>query len=101
MYAHSFLVTSVRGRGELPTTGASSELGVIGFMKAALGTRFVPDFFRDDFLPAFLADDFFAVRFFPADFFLPELFFFVAIASPGERNGAANGVTPMRVWPAR
>jgi len=95
MYAHSFLVTSVRGRGELPTTGASCALGVIGFMNAALGTRFVPDFFF-----AFLAA-FFAGRFFPADFFLPELFFFVAIASPGDLIDAANGVTPMRVWPAR
>jgi hypothetical protein len=54
-------------------------------MNAALGTRFVPDFFFP-----FLAD-FFAVRFLPADFFLPELFFFVAIASPGDLNGAANG----------
>jgi hypothetical protein len=50
-------------------------------MNAALGTRlvFFPDFFAD----------FLAVRFFPADFFLEELFFFVAIASPGgfERGG--------------
>jgi hypothetical protein len=49
-------------------------------MNAALGTRFVPDFF---FL-AFFAEDFFAGRFFPADFFFEELFFFVAIASPGD-----------------
>jgi len=70
-------------------------------MNAALGTRLVPDFFRDDFLAGLLAEDFFAVRFFPADFFLPELFFFVAIASPGDLIDAANGVTPMRVWPAR
>jgi hypothetical protein len=60
-------------------------------MNAALGTRlvFFPDFFAD----------FLAVRFFPADFFLEELFFFVAIASPGDLNGAANEVTPVRVWP--
>ena len=67
-------------------------------MNAALGTRFVPDFF----FAAFLPEDFFAVRFFPPDdFFLAELFFFVAIASPGDLIDAANGVTPMRVWPAR
>jgi hypothetical protein len=50
-------------------------------MNAALGTRFVPDFFlavlRDAFLDAAL--------FVPADFFFAELFFFaVAIASPGD-----------------
>jgi hypothetical protein len=43
MYAHSLLVTSVRGRGFEPTTSASAGLGVIGFMKAALGLR--ADFF--------------------------------------------------------
>jgi hypothetical protein len=64
-------------------------------MNAALGTRLVPDFF----LPDFFADDFFAVRFLPADFFFPELFFFVAIASPGDLNGAENGATRIRVWP--
>jgi hypothetical protein len=49
-------------------------------MNAALGTRLVPDFF----FAGFLAEDFFAVRFFPPeDFFFAELFFFVAIASPG------------------
>src|SRR5579859_4316133 len=43
MYAQSFLVTSVRGIGLLPTTSASDALGVIGFMNAAFGLR--PDFF--------------------------------------------------------
>ena len=55
-------------------------------MNAALGTRFVPDFFFADFLP----EDFFAVRLLPPDdFFRADLFFFVAIASPGdfERGG--------------
>jgi len=36
-------VTSVRGIGLSPTTSDSAGLGVIGFMKAALG--FLPDFF--------------------------------------------------------
>jgi len=39
MYSHNFLVTSVRGIGLLPMTAASAALGVIGFMKAALGLR--------------------------------------------------------------
>src|SRR5260370_21319463 len=43
MYAHSFLVTSVRGIGFEPTTSESAALGCTGFMKAALG--FLPDFF--------------------------------------------------------
>src|SRR5215831_1839973 len=43
MYAQSFLVTSVRGIGLLPTTSASDALGVIGFMNAAFGLR--ADFF--------------------------------------------------------
>ena len=75
----------MRGSGADPTTIASCALGVIGFMKAALGVRFVADFF---FAGAFfLAGAFFAVVFFAADFeddFFAELFFFaVAIASPG------------------
>src|SRR6185369_2244494 len=43
MYAQSFLVTSVRGIGLLPTTSDRAALGVIGFMNAALG--FLADFF--------------------------------------------------------
>jgi hypothetical protein len=74
--------------GELPTTCESCALGCIGFMKAALGTRFDPDFFLPDFLP----EDFLAVLFLPPDFFLPELFFLVAIASPGDfERGACHG----------
>jgi hypothetical protein len=72
-------VTSVRGIGFDPTTAASWELGVIGFMNAALGVLF-PPFFAAFFVD-FFADDFFAA-FFPDDFF-PPLFFLVAIASPG------------------
>jgi len=60
-------------------------------MKAALGTRFVPVFFLAVFLLDLRALDLRAApRFFLAAFlpdereaFLPELFFFVAIASPG------------------
>src|SRR5438045_6628274 len=48
MYAHSRLVTSVRGTALSPTISLSAGLGCIGFMNAALG---------------FLADDFFfAIR---------------------------------------
>src|SRR5687767_7950739 len=81
IYAHSFLVTSVRGMGVEPTTVASCALGVIGFMNAAFGFRFDAVFFRADFFTArfraagrraaFLADFF-------ADLFA---FFLVAIAS--------------------
>src|SRR5262245_13356427 len=41
MYAHSFLVTSVRGIAFAPTTSASVPLGVTGLMKAAFGLRAV------------------------------------------------------------
>ena len=41
MYSHTFLVTSVRGTGLAPITAASSALGVMAFMKAALGVRFL------------------------------------------------------------
>src|SRR4249920_1695888 len=44
MYAHSFLVTSVRGIGFDPTTSASLSLGCTGFMNAAFGLRFVAFF---------------------------------------------------------
>ena len=40
MYCHSFLVTSVRGIGLLPTTRASLASGCTGFMNAALGFLF-------------------------------------------------------------
>src|SRR2546425_5967463 len=39
MYSQSFLVTCVRGIAFDPMTSASMSLGVIGFMKAALGFR--------------------------------------------------------------
>jgi hypothetical protein len=39
------LVTSVRGIALEPTTDASGPLGVIAFMKAAFGLRFLPAFF--------------------------------------------------------
>jgi hypothetical protein len=77
----------VRGIGELPTTEARSLLGCIGFMNAAFGVRFLPDdfrrlLFRPAFFVAFL-DDFLAEDFRDEDFFLPLLFFFAAILSPG------------------
>ncbi len=41
MYSHTFLVTSVRGIGVEPITAASVGEGVIAFMNAALGVRFL------------------------------------------------------------
>ena len=52
MYSHSFLVTSVRGRGLSPMMAANAALGFMAFMKAALGVRF--------FAGAFLAAAFLA-----------------------------------------
>ncbi|MGH7651724.1 MAG: hypothetical protein ACREMS_07760 [Gemmatimonadaceae bacterium] len=56
-------------------------------MNAAFGVRFLPEdfrrlLFRPPFLAAFL-DDFLAEDFRDEDFFLPLLFFFAAILSPG------------------
>src|SRR3954463_11812850 len=93
MYAHSFLVTSVRGSGALPITAASDALGVMAFIKAALGLRFTPDafFFGAAFFAGFFAAAFFAV-FFAAAFFgafftaffadFLAVFFFAAIVMP-------------------
>src|SRR5215510_2639370 len=44
MYAHSFLVSSVRGSGFEPTTSDSAASGVTGFMKAAFGFRLLAAF---------------------------------------------------------
>jgi hypothetical protein len=59
-------------------------------MNAAFGVRFLPEDFRRVFRPPFLAaflpldfDDFLAEDFRDEDFFLPLLFFLVAILSPG------------------
>jgi hypothetical protein len=45
MYAHSFLVTSVRGIAFEPTISPSFSLGCTGFMKAAFGLRLLFAFF--------------------------------------------------------
>src|SRR5581483_8092598 len=45
MYAHSFLVSSVRGSGFEPTTSDSTLSGWTGFMNAALGFRLLAAFF--------------------------------------------------------
>jgi hypothetical protein len=84
------LVISVRGSGLLPTTALSEALGRIGFMNAAFGVRFVFDLvLARDFVAFFLADPRLAVFLFDEDdFFLAELFFFVAIASPEWDDGA-------------
>jgi hypothetical protein len=70
MYAHSFFVTSVRGSGFDPTTIASAALGIIGFMKAALGVRLARAFFAGFFAAAFFVV-FFAVFFFVAILMVP------------------------------
>jgi hypothetical protein len=71
MYAQSLLVTSVRGRGLLPTTSASAALGVMGFMNAGFGFRFAAVLFFAGLLAARrLAVDFLA---FLDDFFLAAI----------------------------
>ena len=91
MYAHSFLVSSVRGSGELPTTADNALSGCTGRMNAALGVRFLPDFlaaflvdFRAvDFLADFLAA-FFAVFFLAAIACLPGYVRTVCASRPAE-----------------
>jgi hypothetical protein len=65
----------------LPMTAASFALGCKGLMNAGLGARFLPD---DDFLLAVFLAAFFRVagrrEDFLLDFFLPAVFFLVAIA---------------------
>src|SRR6476661_3271839 len=88
MYAQSFLVISVRGIGELPTTAERAASGCIGFMNAAFGVRLAPDFFAvfflaldffaEDFFAPFLAAPFLAEDFFAEDFFAPFLAVFFA-----------------------
>jgi len=64
MYVHNLLTTSVRANGVEPTTAANAALGVKGFMKAALGVRFLAGAFFAAFLAgAFLATAFFAGAF--------------------------------------
>ena len=77
MYAQSFLVTSVRGHRARPDHGGELVvLGCIGFMNAALGVRFLPDFLVAFFRAAvFLAG---LRALFLADFL--AAFFLVAIA---------------------
>src|SRR6187431_1974701 len=78
MYSHTFFVTSVRGSGLSPMTAASAGLGVIAFMKAALGVRFFAGaFFAAAFLAgaALLAAAFFAGAAFLATVFLAGAFF--------------------------
>jgi hypothetical protein len=67
--------------GLLPTTAASVELGIIGFMKAALGLRFVAGFFAlaAGFFAAAFFTGFLAAGFFAAGFFAAFLAFLAAI----------------------
>jgi hypothetical protein len=57
------LVTSVRGIALVPTTAPSVALGFIGFMKAALGLRFLPAFFAFFFAIRFSSERFGTVRY--------------------------------------
>src|SRR5262245_14234801 len=90
MYAQIFLVTSVRGMALWPTTAPNAESGCIGFMKAALGVRFLPDFLADlravvlraGFRAAFLAD--FLVFFLLAIAWLPVWVRTLRAAEPSE-----------------
>ena len=66
-------MTSVRGIGLLPITAASVELGVIGFMKAAFGLRFAPDFLAFVLLVAAFFIGFLAADLRPPFFDLPFL----------------------------
>jgi hypothetical protein len=80
MYAHSLLMTWVLGIGLFPITAASFALGCKGLMNAGFGARFLPDDFLVALFAVFLrAAGRFAV--FLAAFFLPAVFFLVAIAS--------------------
>src|SRR5688572_5450648 len=64
--------------GLLPMTALREASGVIGFMKAALGLRFAPDFFFAVFLAGFLAGAFLAgfLDFLVEDFFAAFAGFF-------------------------
>jgi hypothetical protein len=62
-----------------PTTAASVELGVIGFMKAALGLRLADDFFGAAFFGAAFFIGLRAAGFFAAGFFDAFLPFLAAI----------------------
>src|SRR5262249_9808423 len=75
MYPQSLLVTSVRGIGLEPTTAASVELGVIGFMNAAFGLRLA--FFGAAFLVIFF------IGFLAADFLAAFLDFLPFLAAIG------------------
>src|SRR5688572_1557401 len=73
MYCQSFFVTSVRGIGFEPTTGASCADGVMAFMNAGLGARlafFAGAFFAAAFFAGAFFADFFPALFLPAAFFL-------------------------------
>ncbi|HET9465835.1 MAG TPA: hypothetical protein VFO71_09915 [Gemmatimonadales bacterium] len=73
-------MTCVRGMGLLPITAASFALGCNGLMNAGFGARFLPEDFLVAFFAALLrAAGRFADLF--AAFFLPAVFFLVAIAS--------------------
>jgi hypothetical protein len=76
-------------------------------MKAALGVRFVADFLRAAFLVDLRAVDlrppralFFGLDFLPdeREAFLPELFFFFAIASPGVWIGVLHLADATASW---
>src|SRR3982751_7094065 len=75
MYSQTFFVTSVRGTGRSPMIAASELLGVIAFMNAAFGVRFLAGAFA--FFAAFAA------------FLTGAAFFVAAFFAAGRLAGAA------------
>ena len=74
MYVHNLLTTSVRAKGVDPTTAAKAALGVSGFMKAALGVRFLAGDFFATFFAAFFAGAFLATAFLAGAFLATGFF---------------------------
>src|SRR3984957_13660732 len=83
IYIQMLRIISVLGSGFVPTTSASAELAVTGFMKAALGLRaffFGAAFFTVFFAGAFPAA-FFGAAFFGATFLVAGFFAFAILNS--------------------
>ena len=78
MYPQTYFTTSVRGSGMAPTTAAKWALGVIGFMKPALGVRFTSGL-ATFYAAGFLAG---AAAFFTAGFLAAGFFVVAILVSP-------------------
>jgi hypothetical protein len=93
MYSQTFLVTSVRGIGVAPITAANAALGVMAFMKAALGARFLAGaaFFAG---AAFLA----GAAFFAGAAFLAGAAFFAGAAFLAGAAFFAGAFLAVAIW---